>query len=80
MKESSKLSQELRIDLIVLKNDFEVAGIQVKPLTFKLMRREVITFNKNANIKWGKPVFYLYYDENEKFVNIELVKSELINL
>jgi hypothetical protein len=74
------LDEELRIDLIVLKNNYEVAGIQVKPLTFKLMRREVITFNKNANIKWGKPVFYLYYDENEKFVNIELVKDEIINL
>jgi len=65
------LDEELRIDIIVLKNNLEVSGIQIKPNTFLKMRKEVITFNKNANIKWGKPVFYLYYDDNENFVNFE---------
>lgn len=54
------LDEELRIDIVIKKNGNEVGGIQVKPLTFKKMRREVITFNKDANQKWGKPVFYLY--------------------
>ena len=49
------------------RNGSEVGGIQVKPLTFKKMRREVITFNKNANQKWGKPVFYLYYDDKDVY-------------
>ena len=65
------MDEELRIDIIVLKNNLEVSGIQIKPNTFLKMRKEVITFNKNANIKWGKPVFYLYYDDNENFVNFE---------
>lgn len=70
------LDEELRVDIII-KKDFDVmAGIQVKPLTFKKMRQEVITFNKKANQKWGKPVFYLYYDGGENFVNIdELILS-----
>lgn len=65
------LDEELRIDIIIKKNGNEVGGIQVKPLTFKKMRREVITFNKHANQKWDKPVFYLYYDDNESFVNTD---------
>ncbi|MCK5029328.1 MAG: MjaI family restriction endonuclease [Bacteroidales bacterium] len=70
------LDEELRIDIIINKNQDEVGGIQVKPSTFKLMRKEVITFNKNANQKWGKPVLYLFYDDKEKFVNL----SELVDL
>lgn len=70
------LDEELRIDIVILKNRNEIGGIQVKPLTFKKMRSEVITFNQNANSKWDKPVFYLYYDDNEIFVNSEeLIKA-----
>ncbi len=69
------LDEELRIDLIVTENDEESCGIQVKPTTFRQMRSEVITFNLEANKKWDKPVYYLYYDENENFENLdELVK------
>ena len=68
------LDEELRIDLIISKADKEICGIQVKPSTFRLMRREVITFNQTANKKWDKPVFYLYYDAEENFENLnELV-------
>ena len=74
------LDEELRIDIVIKKNGNEVGGIQVKPLTFKKMRREVITFNKDANLKWGKPVFYLYYDEIENFVNIEELVSAIQKL
>jgi hypothetical protein len=69
------LDEELRIDIIIIKDKKEIGGIQVKPLTFKLMRTEVITFNKKANQKWGNPVLYLFYNENEEFVNL----SELID-
>jgi len=73
------LDEELRIDLIVSKNDTTVCGIQVKPSTFRQMRREVITFNKTANQKWDKPVFYLYYDAEENFENLhELVVRIMI--
>lgn len=74
------LDEELRIDIVIKKNGNEVGGIQVKPLTFKKMRREVITFNKDANQKWGKPVFYLYYDDSENFVNVEELVSAIQKL
>lgn len=74
------LDEELRIDIVIKKNGFEVGGIQVKPLTFKKMRREVITFNKDANLKWGKPVFYLYYDDNENFVNTDEIIAAIQKL
>lgn len=70
------LDEELRIDIIINRHGIAVGGIQVKPLTFRKMRKTVITFNKNANLKWGKPVLYLYYDDCERFVNIdELIDS-----
>ena len=46
------IDEEMRIDIIVKKAGDEIAGIQVKPSTFKLMRQGVITFNKIANQKW----------------------------
>ena len=74
------LDEELRIDVVVKKNGVEIGGIQVKPSTFKLMRREVITFNTDANRKWGKPVFYLYYDDKEEFVNLAELVEAISNL
>jgi hypothetical protein len=79
------LDEELRIDIVVKRNGNIVSGIQVKPLTFKMMRREVITFNAMANRKWDKPVYYLYYDDAENFVNINelisfLKKYELLSV
>lgn len=41
------------------------------------MRREVIAYNRIANSKWEHPVFYLYYDENETFLNMEEIISEI---
>jgi hypothetical protein len=74
------VDEELRVDIIISKNDLQIAGIQVKPLTFKLMRKEVILFNKTANVKWGKPVFYLYYNRQDEFTNFENVIAELKKL
>ena len=71
------MDEELRIDIIVSKNNQTIAGIQVKPATFKMMRREVIAYNRIANSKWEHPVFYLYYDENETFLNMEEIISEI---
>ena len=36
------LDEELRIDIVILKNRNEICGIQVKPLTFKKMRSVLI--------------------------------------
>ena len=69
------LDEDLRIDIIIKKQKNIIAGIQVKPATFLLMREEIITFNKEANEKWNYPVFYLYYNEDESFKNLD----DLIN-
>ncbi|GET45583.1 MjaI family restriction endonuclease [Capnocytophaga felis] len=74
------VDEELRVDLIILKNNIEICGIQVKPNTFNLMRQGIINFNKNANAKWGKPVFYLFYDDVENFTNVQEVISEINKL
>ena len=74
------IDEEMRIDIVVKKQLTEVAGIQVKPNTFKLMRSSVITFNQTANLKWEKPVFYLYYDELGKLINLQELVAELNQL
>ncbi len=72
--------EELRVDLIIKNNNNAICGIQVKPLTFNKMREGVILFNKKANQKWGKPVFYLFYDKNEKIVNVEEITEAILKL
>ena len=74
------VDEELRVDLIVTKNESEVYGIQVKPSTFKLMRAGVIVFNMQANSKWGKRVFYLYYNDKEDFSNLNEIAEEIKKL
>jgi len=71
------VDEELRIDLIISKANNEIAGIQVKPLTFNLMREGVITFNKAANTKWCKPVFYLFYNDQEQFTNFDEIAKKI---
>ncbi len=74
------IDEELRVDLIVMRKNEAICGIQVKPLTFNKMRRGVIVFNKKANEKWGHPVFYLFYDKNEKIINVEEVTEAILKL
>ncbi|WP_452222979.1 MjaI family restriction endonuclease [Lacinutrix chionoecetis] len=74
------LDEELRIDIVIKQNTKEIAGIQVKPLTYKFMRKEVQLFNTMANKKWGKPVFYLFYDKTEAFTNLEAITVEIKKL
>jgi len=74
------LDEELRIDLIVKKQGNIIAGIQVKPITFRRMRREVVTFNKEANKKWEHPVLYLYYNDEEVFENIDVLIEKIKTL
>ncbi|MEY4570824.1 MAG: hypothetical protein RLZ10_17 [Bacteroidota bacterium] len=74
------LDEDLRIDIVIKKNNLEVAGVQVKPKTFNLMREEVIHFQNNANKKWGKPVFILYYDNESNYTNLEGVLEKISKL
>jgi len=68
---------EKRIDIIAKYKGKEIAGIQVKPETFKKMRSEVLSFQNSANKSWGKPVYMLFYNEDEEFVNLEEMQGFL---
>lgn len=74
------VDEELRVDIIVLNGEIEIAGIQVKPYTYNFMREGIKTFNKISNKKWGKPVLYLFYDDNEEFKNLKEVIREINNI
>lgn len=74
------VDEELRIDLIIKKESIEVGGIQIKPETYKFMRSSVKHRNTTSNAKWGHPVLYLYYDINEKLIDIEKIVGEIKGL
>jgi len=72
------LDDELRVDIIVYDiNKNIIGGIQVKPKTFKNMRQEVIYMQAKQNIKWGHPVWMLYYNKDESFENFEEILKEI---
>lgn len=72
---SGELDEKYRVDILVSSGDF-MCGVQVKPESYKRMRRSVKEFNLNANKGLGVPVFYLYYNLNCDFVNLfEVVGS-----
>ena len=76
-KAEGYVDEELRIDLIVSNEIEEVCGVQVKPETFNYMREGVVLFNKIANAKWGKPVYYLFYNSDEVFSNLDEIIADI---
>lgn len=65
------LDDELRIDLIVYDTNRKIlGGIQIKPKTFNSMRPEVLFMQKKQNLKWGHPVWFLFYNKDETFVDL----------
>jgi hypothetical protein len=74
------LDEDLRIDIVIKKYRKEIAGVQVKPTTFNLMREEVLFFQKKANEKWGNPVFILFYDNNSQYKNFEDIVKKIREL
>lgn len=72
------IDEELRVDVIINDSNKKEIGVQIKPATFKMMRQNVISFNKVANKKWGKPVAYLFYDDKENFENLDDVVNEIM--
>lgn len=66
------LDDELRIDLIVYDTNRKIlGGVQVKPKTFNSMRPEVLFMQKKQNLKWGYPVWFLFYNKDETFADFE---------
>ncbi|MDC6467598.1 MjaI family restriction endonuclease [Flavobacteriaceae bacterium] len=72
------LDDELRVDLLVFdKNKNIKGGIQVKPKTFKSMRPEVLFMQKKQNDKWNYPVWFLFYNKDESFHEIQELIEKL---
>ena len=71
------LDEELRIDLVISKQGRPICGVQVKPESFLHIRSEVISHNKVANDEWDKPVYYLYYNGDEEFINLTEVVDRI---
>lgn len=71
------IDEELRIDLIISKDKQKLCGIQVKPYTFNMVRESVIEYNKKANQRWDRVVHYLYYDQNEDFINLNEIVTKI---
>lgn len=72
------LDDELRVDLLVFdKNKNIKVGIQVKPKTFKSMRPEVLFMQKKQNDKWNYPVWFLFYNKDESFHEIQELIEKL---
>lgn len=66
----SIIDEEYRVDIEIKKGGNVVLGIQVKPNSYKFTRYEVKSFNVVRNSKYGNKVAYLYYDDDEEFVNV----------
>jgi hypothetical protein len=73
--------EELRIDFEIEHNGAIIAGIQVKPESYKFMRMGVKMMNKNRNALLNFKVLYLYYDyDTERFCNMETVIKSINDL
>ncbi|WP_157757584.1 MjaI family restriction endonuclease [Pseudalgibacter alginicilyticus] len=73
------LDDVLRVDIIIFDlNKNIIGGIQVKPKTFKNMRPEVQLMQSKQNVKWGHPVWMLYYNRDDTFKNLNAL-IEYIN-
>ena len=66
-----------RVDLEVYWFDSLVFGVQVKPLSYVNMEYDVKQHNIVLNNRYSRDVRYLYYDDNEEFVNIDDVVGGL---
>ena len=66
------------VDLIITKDNGELCGVQVKPVSYKNIpdTHEVKQLNIKKNKLYGKPVFYIYYDKSSVFINT----TEIFNL
>lgn len=72
------VDEEYRVDIEIKKDNEIILGIQVKPSSYKYMRYEVKSFNTIRNSKYGIDVKYLYYDDNEEFINLDTIIQELM--
>lgn len=66
------------VDIIMVRHGMPVAGVQVKPTSYKGQRREVHDRDIAKNHQWGLPVVYLYYTRTGGWENIQSVLERLL--
>lgn len=72
------VDEDYRIDIEVLVEGDLVAGIQVKPYSYKKARESVQYRNDIANEEYEVEALYLYYDyDTEEFNNMESVVADV---
>lgn len=71
------VDEEYRIDLEIMRDGEVLLGVQVKPYTYKFMNDYVKNSNVVRNSSYGYDVFYLYYDEDGTFVNVDDINKLL---
>lgn len=78
---NQKVDEDFRVDLEVYFHGVVIAGVQVKPESYKKSRRSVQEYNKIANKRYGKPVFYVYYDYGAgNLLNLDSVLVDIIKV
>jgi len=70
--------EELRVDLEIKFNKKPIAGIQIKPESYKYVGNNIKFMNTNRNSLVDYKVFYLYYNyDSEEFINIDKISEEI---
>lgn len=71
------IDEEYRIDLEIMRDGEILLGVQVKPYSYKFTNDYVKGSNVVRNSSYGYDVFYLYYDDDGVFVNVDEISDLL---
>lgn len=81
IEQSSQLEDfKFAIDLILKSKDGrEIVGFQIKPISYLNydQTHPIVITNINKNNMWHSKVFYLYYNKNLDFTNIDSVLNDV---
>lgn len=79
-KSSDKVDSMFGVDIVIkdIINESILCGIQVKPETYKYVQSSIKKYNKELNKKWKHPVFYLYYDKSQNFLNMDKIIENIV--
>lgn len=69
-----------RVDVEVFCGEVLLCGVQVKPFSYVFMSEEVQSVNVVRNSKYCVDVFYLFYDDDCCFMNLDIVVCDVLLL
>ena len=77
---SEKYDFKYGVDLVITKDNMELCGVQVKPISYKNIpdSHDVKKANMKKNMLYGKPVYYIYYDIDLEFINTNDIYNLII--